>query len=281
MNRIGIVFIGASVALLGSVIAFANGGEPPGAASNSLSPKIRATAAAPTPILVELFTSEGCSSCPPADALLARLAKRAGLDGAQIIPLEEHVDYWDHLGWSDPFSDRRYSQRQASYAQLLHLEQVYTPQMVVDGHKELLGSDENSARSAISSSLQTSKVLASVTVGGLQGTGVTLNIRIAPIPATQSDDVTDVIVAITEDNLQSNVVRGENAGRRLRHVGVVRSWRTIGRGSKTESFAWSQKVTLDSSWKRPDLHAVVFAQGHDSGHVYAAATTKIDVIKHD
>ncbi len=92
-----------------------------------------------TPVLVELFTSEGCSSCPPADVLLARLEKTQPVAGAQIIALKEHVDYWNHLGWRDPFSSAQFSERQSSYVQTFRTDQVYTPQMVVDGQTEFVG----------------------------------------------------------------------------------------------------------------------------------------------
>src|ERR1700722_15917660 len=110
----------------------------------------------PAPVLVELFTSEGCSSCPPADALLAQLNARQPVGGAQAIILEEHVDYWNDLGWRDPFASSAATQRQHDYAKVLSAE-VYTPQMIVDGHTEILGSDERAAQRAIAKALATPK----------------------------------------------------------------------------------------------------------------------------
>lgn len=265
------------VTLLGSALALANRVISMQALGNLHDAKVPSAATKTTPILVELFTSEGCSSCPPADALLATLAKSSGVESAQIIPLEEHVDYWNHLGWADPYSDSRYSTRQKSYAQLLHLVQVYTPQMVVDGRKELLGSDESAARSAITESLLPVKPTAEIIVSEIRDTDVSLNVHIDPIPAPRNGEILDIVVAVTEDSLQSNVSRGENAGRRLSHVGVVRSWQAIGHGNKNEAFTASPKLTIENSWKKADLHAVVFVQGHDSGQVYAVATAKIEV----
>jgi hypothetical protein len=233
-----------------------------------------AISSASVPVLVELFTSEGCSSCPPADALLAQLAKRSEVSGATVIPLEEHVDYWNHLGWADPFSNSRYSVRQRAYAQLLRLDQVYTPQMVVNGRTELLGSDANAAHAAIINTVRAATTDIKIEVNSVSDTNVTLKISAGPISTLLNDEITDIIIAITEDNLQSNVLRGENVGRKLSHVGVVRSWQTIGHSSKTSKFSTRANIDLDSSWKRTDLHAVVFVQGHDSGRVYGAATVK-------
>lgn len=230
--------------------------------------------AASKPVLVELFTSEGCSSCPPADALLNRLSHKAAVDGVQIIPLAEHVDYWNHLGWADPFSNPHYTARQRSYAQLFHLDQVYTPQMVVNGQRELLGSDESAARSAIAASKQSAMVAANITVPapGTLHSDVLLNVEVGPIGAPQDGETTDIVVAITEDNLQSNVTRGENQGRRLPHTGVVRHWATIGHANRETAFTRSVDIKLENAWKRSDLRAVLIVQGHDTGRIYGLAT---------
>src|SRR6266404_7069098 len=104
---------------------------------------------APKPVVLELFTSEGCSSCPPADALLKKLDDAGSLDNVEIIAIEEHVDYWNRLGWTDPFSSPDWTERQQRYSQTLRRDGVYTPQLVVNGHDELVGSSERQVREAI------------------------------------------------------------------------------------------------------------------------------------
>src|SRR5882724_13421492 len=118
---------------------------------------------AATPVLVELFTSEGCSSCPPADLLLQRLQKTQPLKGIQVISLSEHVDYWNQLGWTDPFSSSFFSERQRRYAETFRGDGVYTPQMVVDGRAQLVGSDSQTALRAIAEAAKARK--ASVVLG--------------------------------------------------------------------------------------------------------------------
>src|SRR6516164_6714157 len=112
-------------------------------------PAARRRNGVPRLVVVELFTSEGCSSCPPADALLKELSEQQPLQGVQVIALEEHVDYWNHLGWTDPFSSTEFSQRQSDYARIFGNDGVYTPQMVVDGQSEFVGSRGGSAKEAI------------------------------------------------------------------------------------------------------------------------------------
>jgi hypothetical protein len=182
-----------------------------GAASGSA-----AEAAPRQPVLVELFTSESCSSCPPADALLARLDATQFVPGAQAIVLSEHVTYWNNLGWQDPFSYDALTKRQQEYAARFGLESVYTPQAVVDGSAELVGSDSGALRSAVGRAAANRK--ADLSIEDIHWTSDTVHFEVRS-PASSHGMLT---VALAEDSTQSSVAHGENAGRTLRHVAVVR-----------------------------------------------------------
>ena len=161
-----------------------------------------------TPVVVELFTSEGCSSCPPADAVLSQLVKHQPVPGAYVIALGEHVDYWNHGGWADPFSARQFSARQSEYSNAFGKDNVYTPQMIVDGKTEFVGSDDDRAASAIANAARLPKADVSVTQ---TGTG-TLSVRVDHLPASVKSDPAEVVLAITEDGLSSSVGGGKTPG---------------------------------------------------------------------
>ena len=223
--------------------------------------KVDATAHAP--IIVELFTSEGCSSCPPADRLLADLQKQSRPD-AEIIVLSEHVDYWDFQGWKDPFSARQFSDRQAKYAKNQMSDEVYTPQMFVDGHKGFTGSDSGQAVEEIRNASRAKKT--SVSIEQLDSAAGSTRFRIT----TGAGKEADLMLAITEDGLESKVVRGENSGRFLAHTGVVRSLSKVG-GSAEKQNVVETVVHLDPTWKRERLRAVVFVEA-PSGLISGAAS---------
>lgn len=221
-----------------------------------------------TPVLVELFTSEGCSSCPPADALLSRLGQTQPVRGADIIVLEEHVDYWDRLGWKDPFSSEAATARQSEYGEAFGGSQVYTPQMVVDGHAEFVGSSDADALRAIRTASQTLKPAIQLS----WETGDTLSIHIEPLNNTGQGAGQQLFLVVAENMLHSDVKRGENAGRALEHNGVVRQLVPIGKIDE-ESEGFTSTVTVHSAheWNRANLRAVVFVQERRSRRVLAAA----------
>jgi hypothetical protein len=221
-----------------------------------------------TPVLIELFTSEGCSSCPPADALLARLARTQPVSGANAIVLEEHVDYWDRLGWKDPFSSAAATARQDEYAQARGGNQVYTPQMIVDGHAEFVGNSDGEALRAIRAAAEVPKPAIHLS----WAEGGTLAISIDPLSNAQQGEVPQIYLAVTESMLHSDVKRGENAGRALVHDGVVRQLTMMGNADPT-SMKFSSTVAIHAApeWNRANLRAVVFAQERRSRRVLAAS----------
>ena len=140
-------------------------------------------AAAKTTVLVELFTSEGCSSCPPADALLARFLKEQPLPDVDIVPLSLHVDYWDHQGWKDPFSSKAFTTRQGDYSKVFGADKIYTPQLVVDGRDELNGSDEAAAGASVDCGCGAPASAAAGLTRALVATSVRLSIDLPAAPA--------------------------------------------------------------------------------------------------
>jgi hypothetical protein len=224
--------------------------------------------AASTPVLVELFTSEGCSSCPPADALLSRLGRTQPVRGADIIVLEEHVDYWDRLGWKDPFSSEAATARQTEYGEAFGGSQVYTPQMIVDGRTEFVGNSDTDALRAIRVASQAPKPVIQLS---WEKDG-TLAIHIEPLKNMGERDGQQIFLVVAENMLHSDVKRGENAGRALEHNGVVRQLLPLGK-IEIASAGFSSTVGVQSirEWNRANLQAVVFVQERGSRHVLAAA----------
>lgn len=217
-------------------------------------------AATPVPVLVELFTSEGCSSCPPADALLGKLLRAQPVPGATVLGLSEHVDYWDSLGWKDPFSSSLFTQRQEEYAPVVARGRVYTPQVIVGGRSDVLGSDEIAIRSAVAhAAAEPHGTLR------LERRGNTVRIACQGLPAHAD---AHVLLAVVEDGLSNKVLRGENQGRTLAHAAVVRSLRRVGVASGP-SFEMDVQPALDPSWKAPRF--VAFVQEERSRKVLAAA----------
>lgn len=231
-----------------------------------------------TTVVVELFTSEGCSSCPPADALLARL-DGAQLDGnVQLIALEEHVDYWNDLGWTDPFSSRDWTERQYVYAGALKNRNPYTPQMVVDGTVEFLGSHPQKARQAIREAAGKPKVPVTLEQRTASKAGTEdFSVKVGRLEGAAKHDAAEVWLAITETGLHSAVTRGENAGEELRHAAVVRTMRKIGeaKGDGEASFAGEARVPLQKEWKRENLRAVLLVQEKKSRRILGAAEIHI------
>jgi hypothetical protein len=230
-----------------------------------------AVAAPRTAVLVELFTSEGCSSCPPADALLAKLLKEQPLPDVEIVPLSLHVDYWNHQGWKDPFSSKAFTARQTEYSKGFGANKIYTPQMVVDGREELNGSDEAAARRAMSAAAARQHLPVRIDAR-VRGTSVRMAIDLPAAPADA--EPIDVLVALTEDGLTNDVRRGENSGRTLTHVAVVRTLQQLGSLDR-ETFVADGQLKLDPAWKVGGMRAVTWLQGRRTRHVYGTAVTPL------
>jgi len=221
-----------------------------------------------TPVLVELFTSEGCSSCPPADAVLSSLVHRQPVPGAFVVALGEHVDYWDNGGWTDPFSSHALTVRQNNYASSFHNSTVYTPQMVVDGQTEFVGSDDGKASAAIARAARLPKAQVSVAPGAQPGVYA---VSVRGLPRLARDDAADVYFAETEDGLRSQVGGGENSGRTLTHVAVVLSLEKIGTAKAGETFSVQHRVSSSSQRQGGSRKVLVFVQARSSRRVLGAA----------
>jgi len=227
-----------------------------------------------TPVLVELFTSEGCSSCPPADALLERLDRYQPINGAELIVLSEHVDYWNDIGWKDPFSSHEYSERQSAYASQFGLGSIYTPQMVVDGHIEFVGSDERRATQAIESATKVRKIPVSIASSLSDEKTITLHIEAGALPSSGGPESAGVFLAIADNADESQVSRGENAGRTLKHVAVLRSLMRIGAVDGTTGFSRDMKVNLNAKDRR-NRRVAVIVQGASAGKVWGAGLARL------
>lgn len=204
------------------------------------------------PIVVELFTSQGCSSCPPADRFLGKLAHQP-FDGRQLAPLSFHVDYWDDLGWPDPYAKAAWTERQRMYARALGDDRVYTPQLVVGGVVGMVGSNSIAALAAI----------AKAPVPSLLPATATWSERGLEVKATAPAGA-DVFVAVWEDGVRNKVPRGENAGEILTHERVVRRLERVASAGTHGTII----VAIDPAWR--SIGAIAFAQRADRAIVASA-----------
>ncbi len=230
------------------------------------------------PVIIELFTSEGCSSCPPADLLLQKLVAQQPVAGAEIIAFEEHVDYWNHLGWADPYSSPEWTERQQNYAAFFHND-PYTPQAVVDGRKDFVGNSSRDASQAIENAAHEAKADVTITPEPTSKKGSqNITVSVGKIPRNTTGDVAEIWLAVTEDGLHSSVSRGENAGRQLTHIATLRSLRKIGTANTDDpaiSFHGTSVLKLDSKWNPENIQVTVFVQQKKGREILGAASTKI------
>ena len=215
--------------------------------------------------VVELFTSQGCSSCPPADAHLSRLAELAQEKNLAIFPLSFHVDYWNDLGWDDPFSAPEYSRRQRRYAALQKSRRIYTPQMIVNGTTEFVGSDRKTGAKVIGASLKKpARVDVELTVRAAGENSLLVDYK--AMGALKTDRIN---LAVVQTPDATNVHRGENSGRCLTHVNVVRAFRTL-----TLAEGDNVSIQLPTGVSATDVSVIAYVQESDSLAIVGAAISK-------
>lgn len=211
--------------------------------------------------VVELFTSEGCSSCPPADALAAKIARETS--GRPVYILSFHVDYWNRLGWKDVYSKPEYSARQKRYSGWMHLSGAYTPQMVVNGKTEMVGSNEKALRRAITANL-TKAPIVSLTVNDINVSQRKLQLRYS---TTHLNDNAAINFAFIQNKAQTQVKGGENAGNTLPHINIVRELKTIPLNGHNLGTA---AIPLPAEFDRKDGKVIAFIQNTGTGEILAA-----------
>jgi hypothetical protein len=269
---VGVVGVGGVV---GALLAAAAGrlAAPEAQAAPPEAVRERETAPGAVPVLVELFTSEGCSSCPPAEAQLARLAERQPVDAARVVPLAMHVDYWDRLGWPDPFGTPAWTARQHAYAPIGE-GRVYTPQAVIDGRDETVGSRGAALERAVADAARRPHATVAVDVSARERDRVfDLTVRIGALPPGAAGDA-EAVVAIAQARARVAVPKGENAGSTLEHTAIARALRVAGPVS-------AQGGTVRTSVRTPagvapdELCVVAFVQERASRRVLGTGTVAV------
>jgi hypothetical protein len=227
------------------------------------------------PVLVELFTSEGCSSCPPADRLLELLDNKQPVPGADLIVLSEHVDYWDRLGWKDPFSSSVFTARQQEYSYRLRGEGVYTPQLVVDGQFGFVGSDGHEAASAIQEAIREPKIAIAISNASRDRNQATAHVEVPAAHQSLTGLRGILYIALADNRVESHVARGENAGRALTHVGVTRALRRVGTLDLGVATARDVTLAIQPEAGVNGLRLVAFIQDAKTGRVLAVTARKL------
>jgi hypothetical protein len=256
MNQVFIVF-----SLLMFALTTRPQGDPTAEAGKSIAPN--------SPVLVELFTSEGCSSCPPADRLLQDLDRQQPVPGASLIVLSEHVDYWNHDGWKDPFSSHLLTDRQNSYVTHFGLNSAYTPQMIVDGTAEFVANSPQQAKAAFQKALVVNKTVVRVSSISVEGTTLRAHVNTGVLP-THGPSQAGVFVVVALNHAESQVLAGENGGHKLTHVGVVRSLTKVGSVDTKKIFDGDVRLALNVSDDPANLRVIAFVQSPGPGKVLGA-----------
>jgi len=195
--------------------------------------------------------------------------------GAELIVLSEHVDYWDHLGWRDPFSSPQYTARQQEYASKFGRDGVYTPQLVVDGRFGFVGSDGREAASAIQKAMREPKTAITISNIARDGNQVTAHIQLPAAAQNSKRGKAVLYLAIAENKVESHVTRGENGGRSLTHVGVVRVMKQVGTIDLESAFAKDVTLSTQPANASNGMRLVAFIKNPASGEVLGVAVQKI------
>jgi hypothetical protein len=224
-----------------------------------------------TPILIELFTSEGCSSCPPADAWLRQIDASQPIPGAQAIVLSEHVDYWNHDGWKDPYSSSFFTERQSEYVRLLGDSSAYTPQTIVNGATELQLSDQVGLNRILSKAAKAAQLPVSIGAVSIEGNSPTMLRAHIDADGSSSKHSADVVAVVALDHAESQVLHGENGGKRLSHAAVALDLIRIGKLEKGKSFSQDFQTKIKSGVDPKNLRLIVFLQESGPGAVLGAA----------
>jgi hypothetical protein len=227
------------------------------------------------PVLVELFTSEGCSSCPPADILIQKLDTYQPIPGAQLIVLSEHVTYWDHEGWKDPNSSQAFTDRQSAYETALGEKESFTPQIIVDGTQQVTLADTQHIEDVFIKAKGTPKV--PVRIGNVALDSANPNVLTVHLETDANSDKhnADVFVALALDRVESQVLRGENKDRHLVHVAVVVELTKVGKLSKGKTFTQDLQLKLKPGTDPKNLRLVAFVQESGPGKLLGAAVSKV------
>ena len=212
--------------------------------------------------VLELFTSQGCSSCPSADENLAEITKQAAVKGDKIVTLSFHVDYWNYLGWRDPYSTADATKRQRLYAGVHGSKQVYTPQLVVNGTTELLGSSRDKSKVAIQTAIKKRPRSNIQLTTMTEGNSVVVEWK---IDGLQADDL--VNLALVQNQVKDHVETGENSGRSLKHVNVVRDFHVVNPAASKNSMT----LTIPDGLQAEDLHVVAYLQSPMDASIHAVA----------
>ncbi len=235
-------------------------------------PVFAAHTSSAVPVVVELFTSEGCSSCPPADAFLQRLQSMQPVPGARLITLSEHVTYWNQDGWKDPYSSNQLTDRQADYVSKFGLPSAYTPQFVVDGTDELKLTDPGEARAVLEKAVKDQMIPVTITSTHIDPGGFGIVRGHIDIDGSTAKQPADVLVAVTLRQASSDVSAGENKGRTLTETEVVLNLEKIAKTTPGHPFSRDFEVKLKSHEDPNNLGVVVLAQAGGTGKIVGAAS---------